>query len=748
MSAKFLLLLSKVKPIWKRISNLFLDFENEVYSVEGTPSTLSSYVTHSRSGNATMTDSDGLIKWAPHNLLTYSEDFDNAAWIKTNTSLSGGTVTVSSTLGNHRVDFPTFSTTGRITAFLRVAANGYSHVGLREQTSSGAEAVFYLSGSGSVPYSTAGTGNNLSTSISNDGDGYYTISLSITAASFTTVRFYVLDSNPASNLNSYTWSGDDSSGVILQRGWVHRSDLGGMVDNPDRGDSYVPTTSSAVYLPRRGHHIYNGSAWVNEGLLVESESRQNLLTYSEDFTDAYWTKGVDAATLAIDAIGPDGETSAVTLVDNNAGGTGTNLNVQRNVTVSTSTAYTLSIFAKANGLDWLNFTIAGFTTPGTSRAYFDLNNGVKGAVDVGFSSSTIKDCGSGWYRCSVSFTTDTSDTTGQIYIAAASADGNVSINLDSTSSILIYGAQFEAGATPSSYIPTAGSTVTRAAETLTVPAANLPYPSPVVIGSELVTNGTFDTDSDWVKGTGWTISGGGAVMTSASGDLTQAFPLDVDAVYEFSFDFVKTGGSGVRLYFGGINGGAPQIGATSTGHYTMIAKPTAGVTSGVGFRPLSGADSGTIDNISVKEINPLSVSIQMDGTMTYADTNVATEVIFHRWLFDGNNQIQARLDTASTDTGQVQFYSIANTVVDVVESSATAYSPGINVPFNIASRHGSTFINGAVDGTALTANTTPVSFPDLETTDLELAYDFMGTIRTFRIWDEDLTDEGIEYVSQ
>ena len=29
-------------------------------------------------------------------------------------------------------------------------------------------------------------------------------------------------------------------------------------------------------------------------------------------------------------------------------------------------------------------------------------------------------------------------------------------------------------------------------------------------GVELVTNGSFDTDTNWVKGTGWTISGGTA----------------------------------------------------------------------------------------------------------------------------------------------------------------------------------------------------------------------------------------------
>ena len=32
-------------------------------------------IDHAASSNATMVDSDGLLKWRPHNLLTYSEDF-------------------------------------------------------------------------------------------------------------------------------------------------------------------------------------------------------------------------------------------------------------------------------------------------------------------------------------------------------------------------------------------------------------------------------------------------------------------------------------------------------------------------------------------------------------------------------------------------------------------------------------------------------------------------------------------------
>ena len=42
------------------------------------------------------------------------------------------------------------------------------------------------------------------------------------------------------------------------------------------------------------------------------------------------------------------------------------------------------------------------------------------------------------------------------------------------------------------------------------------YLDSVVYGDELVTNGTFATDSDWVKGTGWSISGGVGVANGVT----------------------------------------------------------------------------------------------------------------------------------------------------------------------------------------------------------------------------------------
>jgi hypothetical protein len=130
----------------------------------------------------------------------------------------------------------------------------------------------------------------------------------------------------------------------------------------------------------------------------------------------------------------------------------------------------------------------------------------------------------------------------------------------------------------------------------------------------------------------------------------------------------------------------------------------------------------------------------MNGRMTYAD-NGTTAVIFSRWYLDGNNFIRDIIDTQSTRDGHFMTMQESNSNQDYVREDA--FDPGVFVPFNIASRHGSTFINGAADGIAFTADTTPTELPDLSATDLSLGYDFMGTIKGFQIWDRDIGDQGL-----
>ena len=275
----------------------------------------------------------------------------------------------------------------------------------------------------------------------------------------------------------------------------------------------------------------------------------------------------------------------------------------------------------------------------------------------------------------------------------------------------------------------------------------MPYPTPQVIGPELVDDFTLfaQTVSKTGTSTGSLSFVDGLLTISRLTEDTAAGWLDAalvsTSVYEVSYRVVS-----VTAVF--------AAGSQFTGHvpgsYSRI------VTGGPGVRFWSQSTNSTIvvDNISVREINPLALSFQMEGLMTYADTGVAVTsalgsgaVSFVYYAVDDSNGLDIALDTQGGETGEVDFRQRTSGVTDVVRSSTTAYSPGINVPFNIASRHGSTFVNGAVDGTALTADTTPTALPDLSATTFNLAPTFNGFIKEFRVWADDLSDAGIAEAS-
>ncbi len=163
---------------------------------------------------------------------------------------------------------------------------------------------------------------------------------------------------------------------------------------------------------------------------------------------------------------------------------------------------------------------------------------------------------------------------------------------------------------------------------------------------------------------------------------------------------------------------------------------------------VSGTVTRAAETLTVPAANmPWSssaVSIQMDGRMTYADEGASTEIRFWRWRAGSPNQILSRIDASGSLVGRYITQQTASGTYDQTTDSGTeAYAPGINVPFNIASRHGSTFINAAADGTSYVANTTPVALPDLSATNFELGHDYMGTIKQLRVWPKDLADAGI-----
>jgi hypothetical protein len=606
--------------------SLVLDFSKEFYRTGGSTTTFDAAMTHTRSGNATMVDSQGFLKWAPHNLLTYSEQFDNGAWAKSGvtidpnvaaTTAPDGTNTADKliedvSVGGHLAfasDIWPLTVSATVSVYLKAAGRGFALVS--RQT---ADAISVDLTTGDAT-SALGSPSNI-TSV-DAGNGWWKVSFTSSGATSTTDNFNIYVSTDGVWANrSYT--GDGTSGIYIWGAHLYRSDLGGMVDNPDTGNSYVPTTSAARYLPRRGHHIYNGAEWVNEGVLVESEQRVNLVTYSNDFTQ--WTNQGSADAVASGVVSPDGTENTTEIVETATTGGHSAFFVQ--VVASANWTASCYIKQKTSGR-YAQLRPYGLGV-GVAWATFDPSDGTlyeSGGANL--VTTTSEPAGNGWYR--VSFTCSSALLAGdgiQIFLTDGTTGEGPEYTGDGTSGIYVFGAQLEAGSTPSSYIPTSGSTATRSADTITVPSANLPY-------------------------------------------------------------------------------------------------------------------------------SATAMSIQMDGKMTYADEGTNVSNSFIRWRSSvGTNLIRLGLDTSSTRTGQVIFQQYYNGVVDAPTGAPLdSYSPGINVPYNIASRHGSTFINGAVDGTALTVNPTPTALPDLSSTNLNLAFDYMGTVKTLRMWNQDLGDAGIALAS-
>ena len=118
--------------------------------------------------------------------------------------------------------------------------------------------------------------------------------------------------------------------------------------------------------------------------------------------------------------------------------------------------------------------------------------------------------------------------------------------------------------------------------------------TPATLGSELVTNGTFDTAASWsIVGANVSISGGQATWTGAAANerITQG-SLDPTKTYSVSLDVVSHT-SGSVYFLGGLTSGGNALGTWS---YLITG------VSQIYIRAGGGGFTGSIDNITVKEV--------------------------------------------------------------------------------------------------------------------------------------------------
>jgi hypothetical protein len=222
-------------------------------------------------------------------------------------------------------------------------------------------------------------------------------------------------------------------------------------------DGVLQTAGTDV--PRFDHDPAAGA--LSRGLLIE-EARTNLMERSAEFDNAYWNKAGTTVT-ANSATAPDGTTTADTLSSSNDTATMA-INNTPQVAYAAGT-YTWSLFVKTNGWQWVQLRCSANLSNG--RANFDVVNGVVGGTAQ--ATSSITNVGNGWFRIAATFTAAAATGDWALnLVSATDSTRNSTTTGDGVDGIYLWGAQLEAGAFATSYIPTTTAAATRAADSAVV----------------------------------------------------------------------------------------------------------------------------------------------------------------------------------------------------------------------------------------------------------------------------------------
>ena len=363
----------------------------------------------------TYTDSTGVIRRAPYNLLPQSNTFSNAAWAKI-----GATVTAGQTDPNG----------GTNASKIDLAAGGNNYIGQFSLGSGIKTNSVWLRADSAVQigFHNGQTANGITLTTS---WVRYTITQSGSVFAGIQLDNYFGVTTPQLALSFYAFQAQNETGDIAT--------------------DYFPTTTR-LNVPRIDYRNADGSLSTVGRLLLEPQ-RTNVALQSETITAATGTTVTLDTTTA-----PTGLNTADKLVEDTS--TGLHFTSFGGVLGGTadSSIYCVSIFAKAAGRT--RFVLFDNAQVAAGATNFDLSNGT-----VISGTGRIENYGNGWYRCTI-FPAKSTSTTANVQIRMIDAGTNTSYTGDGTSGLFLWGKQIEPSATyQTTYIPTTTAAVTRNADT-------------------------------------------------------------------------------------------------------------------------------------------------------------------------------------------------------------------------------------------------------------------------------------------
>ncbi len=532
--------------------------EDKLYSIKPTDGSGDLSVT--RATTATRVNSAGLIEVTPYNLLTYSQEFNDASWGKINSSITAnattapdGTLTAdklveNSSNANHLVQ-KTVSATDSVYTFSVFAKKSERNwVVLRSVNASLQNVKAWFN----IDAGTIGTLENGATAkITNVGNGWY--KLEMTIPSFSTGFEFRVSTSTGNNVDSYT--GDGTSGLFI---W------GAQLVSGTSAKEYFPTTDR-LNVPRLD---YTNSSCPS--ILVEPQ-RTNTYLYSQQFDNAFWLKN-NLTVTANQTTAPDGTNTADKVSDTIA----TNFDHIFNYTMSftSGTAYTASFYVKNVDINYFCIKFMTNAFGSIKDVIFNIQNGTITRQDSGITASVVN-MGNGWYRCIATATaTVTTSTLYGLYVGITNSPTSTSYTSTSIKSAYLWGAQLEAATYATSYIPTIASTVTRNLDVFST--------------TNLISKGLIVND--------YTL-----FLDITNPLLGSQFILDPRDVSNNRTGILRVSGTNATL--SDITGGSAltMLNALTLGKAKMCAKRTGNVisffTNGVKFASTTTTTAGTINNL-------------------------------------------------------------------------------------------------------------------------------------------------------
>lgn len=198
-----------------------------------------------------------------------------------------------------------------------------------------------------------------------------------------------------------------------------------------------------------------GAAYIVSPFGYSRSSAGNLFTYSEDLSNAAYTKATGTTVTANLIESPDGNTTADRVAESNS----VALLSHATTTVVSGEPYTMTWYFKKGNYDWLRALIGDVTNFANGAAvWFDLGTGALGSTaarGTGWtvSNKTITALPNGWYR--ISITVPPSGTAFSAGFSSAPSDAsNLRFNNGTPNGfVYAWGLMLESGPSASTYVP-------------------------------------------------------------------------------------------------------------------------------------------------------------------------------------------------------------------------------------------------------------------------------------------------------